>query len=275
MATLKRRLSLPFVACLAAACATVQQSRGDVRLRVATYNIQAGAGNLAGTIDAIRVLNADIVGLEEVDSHWSSRSGFADQPAQLSAALGMGVRFAPIYSLPAASDGQPRREFGVALLSRYPIVEFRNDTITRLSTQDSVAGPRPMPGLVDAVIDVRGQRVRVFVTHLDYRADPSVRARQSAEMRALIDRSSEPTIVLGDLNATPGAAELRPLLERVRDSWPADSGAGLTYPANQPAKRIDYVLLSPQLRVISESVPGTLASDHRPVVAELALIRRP
>ena len=94
-------------------------------------------------------------------------------------------------------------------------------------------------------------------------------------MRALIDRSSEPTIVLGDLNATPGAAELRPLLERVRDSWPADSGAGLTYPANQPAKRIDYVLLSPQLRVISESVPGTLASDHRPVVAELALIRRP
>jgi len=275
MATLKRRLSLPFVACLAAACATVQQSRGDVRLRVATYNIQAGAGNLAGTIDAIRVLNADIVGLEEVDSHWSSRSGFADQPAQLSAALGMGVRFAPIYSLPAASDGQPRREFGVALLSRYPIVEFRNDTITRLSTQDSVAVPRPMPGLVDAVIDVRGQRVRVFVTHLDYRADPSVRARQSAEMRALIDRSSEPTIVLGDLNATPGAAELRPLLERVRDSWPADSGAGLTYPANQPAKRIDYVLLSPQLRVISESVPGTLASDHRPVVAELALIRRP
>ena len=274
MAAVRTRFAAALLT-LAAACASLGRSSSDVPLRVATYNIQAGAGNLARTANAIRDLNADIIGLEEVDSHWSSRSGFADQPAELSTALGMTVRFAPIYSLPGTGASSAAREFGVALLSRYPIIEFRNDTITRLSTQDSAAVPRAMPGLLDAVIDVHGRRVRVFVTHLDYRADPRVRERQAAEMRALIDRSADPTIVFGDLNATPDAPELRPLFEALHDTWPPDAGAGLTYPATEPAKRIDYVLASRQFRATGASVPNTLASDHRPVVAQLVLSRMP
>jgi endonuclease/exonuclease/phosphatase family metal-dependent hydrolase len=256
-----------------AGCASLPNAGGGVPLRVMSYNIRSGNGSLDGTAAAIRASSPDAVALQEVDVHWAERSGFADQAAGLAERLGMQVRFAHIYRLPGASASQPPREFGVALLSRYPIVRWRNDTLTRLSTQVPNAVPAPMPGLLEATLDVRGTSVRVLNTHLDYRADPAVRRTQVAELVARVDASPVPTIVFGDMNAAPDAPELQPLLRRLRDAWPRDSGAGYTYPAEAPDRRIDYVLVSPHFDVRAASVPATDASDHRPVVVDLVLHR--
>lgn len=71
-------------------------------LRVMSYNIAAGHGNLDRIIEVIRGSGADVVALQEVDVHWSERSGFADQAALLGDALGMEVFYAPIYTFPPA-----------------------------------------------------------------------------------------------------------------------------------------------------------------------------
>ncbi|MBT2882619.1 endonuclease/exonuclease/phosphatase family protein, partial [Streptomyces sp. McG6] len=111
-------------------------------LRVATYNIHAGAGedevfDLDRQVRALRSLDADVIGLQEVDVHWGERSQWRDLARELAHRLGMHVAFAPIYSLdpePAAGTTPPRREFGVAVLSRHPVLRVRNHEITRLST---------------------------------------------------------------------------------------------------------------------------------------------
>ena len=256
---------------IVAACGPWHRSaRVEHSIRVMTYNIHAGHGDLARTAQAIRALSPDMVALQEVDVHWAERSGFEDQAAALATALGMEARFAHIYSLPNRDNSGLPREFGVALLSRHHIVTWRNDTLTRLSTQDSNAVPAPAPGLLEAVVDVRGSRVHVFNTHLDYRADPSVRRTQGREMARAIARVTEPLIVFGDFNATPNAPELAPLFERLRDAWSSDSGNGYTYPADTPVKRIDYVLTSRDFTIVGARVPAVSdASDHRPVVVDL------
>src|SRR5262249_4201604 len=144
-------------------------------------------------------------------------------------------------------------------------------TLTRLSTQDPNPVPAPAPGLLEATLDVSGRSVRVFNTHLDYRADPSVRRQQVADMLRSIGDSDVPTIVFGDMNATPNAAALGPLLARFTDAWTSSAEPGLTYPADKPAERIDYVLVSRGFSVRAARVPETEASDHRPVVVDLAL----
>ena len=131
--------------------------------------------------------------------------------------------------------------------------------------------PSPAPGLLDALLDVRGHPVRVFNTHLDYRKDPAVRTQQVREMLGFIDDMSVPTLVFGDMNAAPDAPELQPLLTKLHDAWSGSAGPGFTYPADVPRERIDYVLVSPQFSVQGARVPETQASDHRPVVAELVL----
>lgn len=252
-------------------CASLPSGSADIPLRVMTYNIRSGNGNLDSTAAAIRAQAPDIVALQEVDVHWADRSGFADQVSELATKLGMEARFAPIYVLTPLTAGAQPREFGVALLSKYPIVRFRNDTIARLSTQAQDPVPAPAPGLLDAVLDVHGQPVRVFNTHLDYRQDPAVRTQQVREMLGYIGDLGVPTLVFGDMNAAPSAPELQPLLSRLQDAWSDMGSAGFTYPADTPHERIDYVLVSPQFTVRSIHVPDTQASDHRPVVAELVL----
>jgi endonuclease/exonuclease/phosphatase family metal-dependent hydrolase len=194
------------VACIAlVACASAPRaipsstvrSVPSTTLRVMTYNIHAGHGDIDRTAATIRAFSPEIVGVEEVDVHWAERSGF-----------------------------------------------------------------------------VHGTRVRVFVTHLDYRKDPSVRRTQVAEMLARIGAVDSPTLLLGDMNASPDAAEIQPLFARMRDSWLTTAGPGFTYPADTPTERIDYVFVSPNAKVDTAFVPVVpAASDHRPVVVDLSFGR--
>jgi len=271
---LGQRPLVGFLALLAGvACAHLPAAGSEIRLRVMTYNIRSGNGNLTGTADAIRASAPQLVALQEVDVHWAERSSFVDQATVLGEQLQMHVRFARIYQFAGTAPQDPPREFGVALLSKFPILDWSNHIIARLSTQETNPVTAPLPGFLEARIDVGGTAVRVFNTHLDYRSDPRVRQQQVAEMLAYIGDASVPTLLFGDLNAPPDAAEIQPLLERLNDAWPVTAGPGLTDPADEPRKRIDYVLVSKHFRVQSASVPMTLASDHRPVVVDLVLAR--
>lgn len=267
-----RRIALLLLTvCLTLAASGVAQAWPLGSIRVLTFNMHTGIGedgqlDLARTAAAIRDSGADVVGLQEVDVAWAARSDFRDQAADLAAQLDMRVFFAPIYELPALSDGAPPRRYGVAVLSRFPIIHAENHPITRLSTQDPNPVPQPMPGFAEAVVLARGVPVHVYVTHLDFRPDPAVRAAQVADTLRILDedRSGARQVLLGDFNAEPAAPELAPLFTVLYDAW---SGAdpGPTYPAAAPVKRIDYVALSANLRARDATVLAGTASDHRAV----------
>lgn len=254
-------------------CAVHNRPVPGYGLTVMTYNIQYGGGgrNLQAVASVIRSANADVVALQEVDVAWSERSDFADQAAQLATTLGMAVRFAPIYDVTDTTAPPRQRRFGVALLSRHPIARFVNRPLTRQSTLAPAAPPAPQPGLLDATITVNGTPVRVLNTHFDYRPDPAVREQQVDEILDLVGTTPGPIIVLGDFNAPPDAIELAPLLARFRDAWSAGTGPGYTFSSTAPAKRIDYVLVSDDIRVIEATVPAATASDHLPVVVKLVV----
>jgi endonuclease/exonuclease/phosphatase family metal-dependent hydrolase len=248
-----------------------------------SYNIQAGRDSsrlldLDRTACAIEEQRPDIAVLQELDVHWSPRSRHADQAAYLASRLGMNVFFAPIYTLPPDRPGGPDRQFGLAILSRYPILCRHNHSLTRLSTQVPDPAPERIPGFPEALVDVDGVPLWVYGSHLDYRPEPTVRAIQVAEMRAVIERQAGPHILLGDFNAVPEAPELQPLWNgplRYSDALAlAGRECELTYPADGPTHRFDYILVSPPIEVAGAWVPAAYASDHLPVVADLCIARR-
>lgn len=237
-----------------------------------TYNIAAGHGDLGGIAEVIRQRAPDIVGLQEVDVHWSGRSEWEDQAQRLAEMLGMEIFYAPIYRVPNPKEGQPVREFGLAFLSRHPIRAKINHQITRLSTQPDESQPELKPGFPEIVVDIDGRPLRLFNTHLDYRPDPRVRVAQVKEMLEIIGEINGPTILLGDLNARPDAEEIRGLLARFRDAWNENErGPGHTFPAKNPDRRIDYLLVSEEIQVERVEVIATEASDHRPIVGDFLL----
>ncbi|HET6951097.1 MAG TPA: endonuclease/exonuclease/phosphatase family protein [Acidimicrobiales bacterium] len=236
-------------------------------MRVATYNIQHGAGSegvldLERTAATLAALGAELIGLQEVDRHFGERSGFVDQPAVLGAALGMHVVFGANLDRPPRAPGAPRRQYGNAILSAHPVLTWRN-----------VLLPRPaggeQRGLLDAVVDVDGAPVRVLATHLQHDSQ----AERLAQVDAIVTElagMAEPLVMAGDLNARPGTTEVRRLTRVLVDAWrTGGSGRGYTYDAATPHARIDYVLSSDDFVAAWAAVPATRASDHRPVVADL------
>jgi endonuclease/exonuclease/phosphatase family metal-dependent hydrolase len=238
-------------------------------LRVATFNIHHGAG-LDGLVDLERIArvvedgDAQVVGLQEVDRHFGARSDFVDQATWLAERLGMHVVFGANLDLDPLTPEAPRRQYGTAILSRYRIREWRNTLL-----------PRPeggeQRGLLEALVRVRGVRVRVFNTHLQHNSQVE-RLAQIARIREVLGQTEESLVLLGDLNAIPASPEIAAITDDLVDAWAqAGVGDGFTYDAASPHARIDYVLSSPDVVARTATVVATDASDHLPVVVDLAL----
>lgn len=238
-------------------------------VRVATFNIRHGVGldrvlDLERTAAVVRSTGAEVVGLQEVDRHFGPRSAHVDQAGWLADRLGMHAVFGAAVDRDPPAPGSPRRQYGTAVLSRRRIVEWAHTLLPR-------RGRSEQRGLLQAVVEVRGRRVRVCVTHLQH-TSRAERLAQIAAVRAALDRAGEPVVLLGDLNATPDAPEIDRLTETLVDVWAATGvGRGYTFDAATPHARIDYVMASPTLAPRGAGVIDTDASDHRPVVADLVV----
>jgi endonuclease/exonuclease/phosphatase family metal-dependent hydrolase len=235
-------------------------------MRAITFNIHHGVG-ADGRLDLERIesliedLRPDVAGLQEVDRRYSWRSGFVDQARVLSQRLGMRLAYGAALDLEPAEPGQPRRRFGNAVLSRFPIVARKNVVLPRTTAVE-------LRALLRATIDLGDRRVEVYVTHLEAR-DLAQRALQAAAVTTTIAGHNGPCLLLADLNAEPDRPEMAALAAVLRDAWQVGSGRGRTYPSHDPQRRIDVVLHSAHLRPSAASVVVSPASDHRPVVADL------
>jgi endonuclease/exonuclease/phosphatase family metal-dependent hydrolase len=252
---------------LAAPAAAQESPTRD--LRVITFNIHHGADG-AERLDLERIARviedsgADVAALQEVDRHWSARSALADQAAELGARLDMRSIHAANLDLDPLEPGQPRRQYGTAILSRFPIAESRNTLLPRPNNGEQ-------RGLLEAVIRVHGARVRIANTHLQHNSALE-RTAQALRIAELLAPAEEPIVLAGDLNAVPDAPELAPLMSAYADTWArAGSGPGYTIPVEAPDRRIDYVLTSPEIDAVRAEVIATDASDHLPLVADLAV----
>ena len=239
---------------------------GGVRLRVMSYNIHVGIGmdkklDLARVAKVIRECGCDLVGLQEVD-RGVERTGRVDEMRELARLTGMDYAFAHNLDY---QGGQ----YGVAVLSRFPILAIDH---RRYANRRE----RERRGFIRVEVEVRGRRLNFVTTHLDYQwADG--RLFETEQMLAALADVRGPLVVTGDFNEEPGGGAYGMMRGAgFADAWGRLPG-GATYPADKPAKRIDYVFYrglggaapGEEGAVADASVPDTLASDHRPVVALL------
>lgn len=267
------RLAAVLLSVGAAGCASLVQ-QPPAELRVLVYNIHAGkdAGgkdNLERVAALVRESRADLVLLQEVD-RGTTRSGGVDQLAVLRERTGMEAAFG--RTLWYQGGG-----YGIALLSRFPILAHRVVELPNDPPQPRGGGSREPRGALHAVVQSPIGRLHVVNTHIDASAQDTWRRQEAGTLVRLTDslvRTGTPLLLGGDMNSTPESA-VQELVRRgkLRDAW-VECGRGeeLTFPAAKPVKRIDYLYLTGGISCTEASVVATDASDHRPL---LTVVRVP
>ncbi|MGC9328468.1 MAG: endonuclease/exonuclease/phosphatase family protein [Candidatus Hinthialibacter sp.] len=253
-------------------------------LTVLSYNIHHGEGtdgklDLERIADVINSVTPDLVALQEVDVKTSRVNGI-DEAAELSRLTGMTAHF--FKAIPFAGG-----EYGIAVLIRP----------TRFVEKYRFVKKMPCtPGWEERVVfeiilnlkdaESHKELIRFYGAHLDYHQDERDRLPSARLLNEWICRDAvrwlgtekltfdldAPSILAGDLNAVPESQTIQEL----RKYWAAGDGENhLTFPSDQPNRRIDYILFRPhdrwkvlETRVLDEKV----ASDHRPFLAILELL---
>lgn len=183
---------------------------------------------------------------------------------------------------------------GTVLLSRYPILKS-----TRIEFDDVFS----LSGWIDVLF--REDTLRVIGLHLlsnriteeseqileerrfrdsktwmiagglvrKYSIASAMRAYQSEQIRAYINQSPYPVIVVGDFNDTPQSYAYATVCgDDMQDSFVEKGGGiGTTYGGSIPGLRIDYILVDEHFSVTDHRVLKLDYSDHYAVVAECVL----
>lgn len=228
-------------------------------VRVASYNTYVHSPSAASVVALADQVSPDVLLLQEV---------FPDR--QVAIARALGDRYPHRTSVQSEGVG------GVMVLSRHPITETRPVAMSEPGTRDTEV----------VVVDVGGQPLQVVPVHLTSpcptcgasmteRLEVEGRRRPAelvSVLRALDPRV--PTVIGGDFNSTERSEPYR-LLTNVGFEDPhrgAGRGPGFTWPNDQlpfPVLRIDWILTRGLVAVDAWVADGG-ASDHRPVVADLA-----
>ena len=204
--------------------------------------------------EVIRKANADVVGLQEVDS-CVKRSGYIPEAAVLAEKLDMYSTFGGAIPLTGG-------KYGVAILSKEPPIAVHH---------------MPLPGTEKRTLLVCEFEEYVFATtHLDLNKD-SCDASLPIILEEAASWGDKPFFICGDWNSEPSSDFIKAMKNEgfIMLNYPTSpTSSYYTFPANSPKKIIDYIASYGKVvksirrrQVLNEPQ----ASDHRPVLVEVRL----
>jgi endonuclease/exonuclease/phosphatase family metal-dependent hydrolase len=228
-------------------------------LRVASYNIHECVGgdgrrDPARIAEVLREIDADVIGLQEVDAR-PGETNASMQMQYLAAALGH-------HAIAGPTLQRFGGEYGNALLTRRPVLDVRHVDLTVYRREPRAA--------LDVDLDVDGTPVRVVVTHLGL-----LPGERRTQVRRLLDRlgddRSDIVVLCGDINEWFAVGRpLRWLHARLGRT------PGIpTFPAAFPVFALDRIWVHPRAALAKQaahaSAAARRASDHLPMIADIRI----
>ncbi|MBI1317622.1 MAG: endonuclease [Candidatus Hydrogenedens sp.] len=243
-------------------------------MRICLYNIRYGTGTgptyhvpvpfsgfwrptssrLNDIIAFLRTTNADIVGLVEVDQG-SYRTGRQDQAEAIAEALG----YTHVYETKYAEK---------SLARNIPVMNRQGNALLTNQHIHAKGFHWFNQGMKRLVIELELENCVIYLVHLAL----TFRSRQY-QLDDLVDLCKgrgKPVIVAGDFNTFGGDKELS-LFRKAAGLANANTEGRPTWPANAPARQLDFILHSPEIGVRHFDIPRVELSDHLPLVCDFDL----
>ncbi|MBQ9984794.1 MAG: endonuclease/exonuclease/phosphatase family protein [Oscillospiraceae bacterium] len=203
--------------------------------------------------DAIKKVNPDIVGLNEMRNS-APASEYDNQAAILSELTELKHHY-----FPGAIVVNDKYSYGNALLSKLPILSAETTPVPDPESRTE-GGTYETRCLLKAKLE---GGVTVLVIHFGLNPDE----QKNAVETVVENLEDEKCILMGDFNVVPENEVLNPIRARMKDTADCFDKPLLSFPSDNPQRKIDYLFVSPDVEVVSADIPEIVASDHRPHIA--------
>lgn len=212
-------------------------------LKLVTYNIHSGKNlwmqpTFDQIIEYLESSQADVICIQEINEN--EKRGY--QVSKIKSSLQKDCNFAPNVSI-------GKGYYGLANFTSLPILEYHHILLPSGKEQR---------GLLHTILLLGNQKLHILNTHLGL--SKTERMRQFQFIAEYIAKLNSNIILVGDFNTTKPKLGNLPLLDVSQITGQAHIPTFIpTY------QRIDYIFLSPSLRVIDYRVPTVNLSDHYPL----------
>lgn len=259
---MKTKIFLLGIFLLMTASVAMSQNVGNRELRVMTYNLRAGQlTNFDDLASQIKELNPDFVAMQEIDvmtkrGNTPHMNG-TNMVNELAVRTGMFGYFARTINFAGGY-------YGIAILSKHPCIAMEKFMLPNPQATEQRA-------MLKGTFELDGKSPIVFAcTHLDVKSEGT----RSIQVDFILDKFSKdtvPVIIGGDLNAYPN----EPCINLLRRKMDNISGNGLTFPSDNPDRKIDYLFIAPKKKFELKSTEVVnhipQLSDHRPILSVIEL----
>lgn len=242
----------------------------------------ANVFNLSGTADVISQVMPDIITLQEVDNVTQRHP--VDEVAFLSSHTHMPyTEFAPWRPF---QGGQ----YGIAILSRHPILEVKRHQYTKPSNRNELGDSRSeeakcevqksmdfCQGILAVKIAPESFPAGIWIvtTHISADGAQQEEAKQLVNYvkGLLVDSGVKEALVTGDFNEAPNGLGPSYIAKIWHDSFSncyhnPSNPHGFTFNSENPDRRIDYVWATSLRSCKRAWTLNTQASDHLPFIVQ-------
>ena len=247
----------------------VSYDKGEGVIRLLSYNVGAfskeKASSIAMIARLIKELDADIVGMNEVDS-CTTRTGGVNQAKNLAEMLGGWSHvLATMYPYKGGGYGN-----AIVMSPDYKLTGKNKIQLPRESTSHEIR----------SCAVAKNEKFVYMATHLEVKTNSA----RVAGAKTITDwavknygKSDVPVFLCGDMNCEPND---EPITE-LKKNWTMLSVTKNTYPAINSKKCIDFIFVlknNAKYELVASDVPTvfkeadvTVASDHLPVYVDVKL----
>ena len=230
-----------------AATAAGAPAQGSLRMVVA--NVEVGNTDFAAVERLVARTRPDVFGVIELSPEMAKHLGDA-LPGYRTRIL------------------EPRGDaYGIGVYSRVPLTA----RIVRFPEQGG-------PPTVVARVHVAKEPVSVVITHVHTPFAGSIHARHLESLAAARPQLGERAVVCGDFNTPPWSGPLRNFARNagLSDLYGSRAWTGYSWPTWSSLLRVplDNCFVSPGVVVTGHHDGPGVGSDHRPLVVDLAVMRR-
>ena len=238
-------------------------------MKIMTFNIQHGLDYLL-RLQGIRKVNfekiaflineykADIVSFNEIYNS-GDEIEFGNQIKKIANLCNY-----PYYSFSKAIDTK-NGEYGNAIMSKVP---FELKRVYKID--DPLIKDENVFYESRVISSYLFQKFTLYNTHFGLAKSEQNNAFTCFE-KIMNEEKANKIVFLGDFNIEPMNEIILKLKEKFNEVTDYFNSEFYTYPSNNPVKKIDYIFVSKDIKIISSETIKQIISDHLPIICEIEL----